>query len=332
MAGPKTFIGVGGKARQVKNIYVGVSGKARKVKRVYVGVGSKARLVYNSAFYCPSGVSEANCVAAYQFKGAASKTEALTDRTGHGWNLTTRGSTVLWDATKGVYAQDDGWSNPYLNSANGGVDSSGKAVSSLAYQNIKSAVIRYYTGWTPTNYEDHPRVELMKAGFSHSCGYLRISQGYVSGTYEQWGADGYHYTNKTSIPYYAAKAAILYPNWAMKNGGVMGASWGYTGSTYNDNIKNQNFIYINGAKATSSLEYVGVDDTWYAGTVNTWASAGVIFDVGAFPVAGDTATFASDCLKVGNTFVKPRLIAASFYSVVLTDAQHKEVYDNMMKI
>ena len=40
------YVGVGGKARKVKQLYVGVAGKARKVKKVYVGVGGKARLVY----------------------------------------------------------------------------------------------------------------------------------------------------------------------------------------------------------------------------------------------------------------------------------------------
>lgn len=42
------YVGVGGKARKVKQLYVGVAGKARKVKKAYVGVGGKARLVYQS--------------------------------------------------------------------------------------------------------------------------------------------------------------------------------------------------------------------------------------------------------------------------------------------
>lgn len=50
------YVGVGGKARKVKQLYVGVGGKARKVKKVYVGVGGKARLVYQS--YIPvTGIS-----------------------------------------------------------------------------------------------------------------------------------------------------------------------------------------------------------------------------------------------------------------------------------
>lgn len=40
------YVGVGGKARKVKEIYVGVNGTARAVKKVYVGVGGKARLAW----------------------------------------------------------------------------------------------------------------------------------------------------------------------------------------------------------------------------------------------------------------------------------------------
>ena len=39
----KSYIGVGGKARQIKKWYFGVDGKARKVKKGYIGVGGVAR-------------------------------------------------------------------------------------------------------------------------------------------------------------------------------------------------------------------------------------------------------------------------------------------------
>ena len=39
----KAYIGVNGKARNIKKIYLGVDGKARKVKKAYVGVGGIAR-------------------------------------------------------------------------------------------------------------------------------------------------------------------------------------------------------------------------------------------------------------------------------------------------
>ena len=46
---PPIFVGVNGKARQVKDIYVGVNGKARKVTAIYVGVNGKAREVFSSS-------------------------------------------------------------------------------------------------------------------------------------------------------------------------------------------------------------------------------------------------------------------------------------------
>ena len=39
----KSYIGIDGKARQIKKWYVGVDGKARKVKKGYIGVGGVAR-------------------------------------------------------------------------------------------------------------------------------------------------------------------------------------------------------------------------------------------------------------------------------------------------
>lgn len=40
------YVGVNGKAQQVKKMYVGVNGKAREVKAIYVGVNGKARKVF----------------------------------------------------------------------------------------------------------------------------------------------------------------------------------------------------------------------------------------------------------------------------------------------
>ena len=100
MAGPKTFVGVSGKAKQVKNVYAGVSGKARKVKKIYAGVSGKARLVYSADWWTPSGVAQSNCLAAYRFKGASSLTAANTDLSGHGYNLSA--SSSQWTSADGL--------------------------------------------------------------------------------------------------------------------------------------------------------------------------------------------------------------------------------------
>lgn len=42
------FIGIGGKARKVKNLYIGVGGKAKKIKAGWIGIGGKARLFYSA--------------------------------------------------------------------------------------------------------------------------------------------------------------------------------------------------------------------------------------------------------------------------------------------
>ena len=39
----KSYIGIDGKARQVKKWYIGIDSKARKVKKAYIGVGGVAR-------------------------------------------------------------------------------------------------------------------------------------------------------------------------------------------------------------------------------------------------------------------------------------------------
>lgn len=63
------YVGVGGKARKIKQLYVGVGGKARKVKKVYVGVGGKARLVY--AYYdCTKILWESTSTVDSSFSGS----------------------------------------------------------------------------------------------------------------------------------------------------------------------------------------------------------------------------------------------------------------------
>lgn len=44
------YIGVNGKAREVKNVYIGVNGKARKIKAGFIGVNGKARKFFDSKY------------------------------------------------------------------------------------------------------------------------------------------------------------------------------------------------------------------------------------------------------------------------------------------
>ncbi len=134
MAGPKTYVGVGGKARQVKNIYVGVGNVARKVKRAYVGVGGVARLVYSSDWWCPTGISSSNCLAAYRFKGVGSEGEARTDVTGHGYTLTNNGPS--WSSGTGFWIDPSRGAGSYQYNVT-------LYNHSLEAQNIQTIIFRY---------------------------------------------------------------------------------------------------------------------------------------------------------------------------------------------
>ncbi len=181
MAGPKTFIGVGGKARQVKNIYVGVSGKARKVKRAYVGVGGKARLVYSSDWWLPIGVAASNCLAAYRFKGVASESAAKTDLTGHGYTLTKNGPS--WSSSTGF------WIDP---SIGGGAYQYNVTLYNnvLCRQNIQTVVFRY------ANFATDMMHPVMQAGGSH--GYAQLWFGLSRSDGDPW--PGTYYRDTKGYP------------------------------------------------------------------------------------------------------------------------------------
>jgi len=77
----KTYVGVNGTARKVFRTYIGVSNTARKVKKVYAGDSNNvARLVYSDGWYTANGaIAESYILGAYNFAGAASDNEALTN-------------------------------------------------------------------------------------------------------------------------------------------------------------------------------------------------------------------------------------------------------------
>lgn len=121
------YVGISGTARKVKKFYVGVSGTARTVKKAYVGVNGVARLFYTSDFWLPGGLAASACLAAYQFKGAASASAARTDLTGHGYTLTESNSPT-WTSANGYYFGSGAYlGNSTLN----------------ALKTVKTIVIRY---------------------------------------------------------------------------------------------------------------------------------------------------------------------------------------------
>ncbi|MBQ6503092.1 MAG: hypothetical protein IJI57_04165 [Flexilinea sp.] len=278
MAGPKTYVGVSGVARQVKNIYVGVSGVARKVKKAYVGVNGVARLVYSSDFWLPTGVASSNCLAAYQFKGAASETEALSDRSGHGYTLTKNNVASGWSAASGYAVKYSnvnlGWS---LNN------------DTLNAQSINTIIVRFSGG--PTS----GTCNLAWPGGSSYNRYLSSVldlDGFASGE----GRDIITSNNPVLIYSWDGNWADGGYRFYYRSGTAVGASGvvGFSDSTF----------YINGNAATTTSARSNWDE---------WATGQL-----------DRKTLAKDSYVT--------LIAAAFYSVSLTAAQHKEVCTAMNQL
>ena len=123
------YMGVSGVARKVKKFYVGVSGTARTVKKAYVGVNGVARLFYTSDFWLPGGLAASACLAAYQFKGAASEAAARKNlaETGPTYDLVKSGSPT-WESASGYYL--------------GSLDYLGNSALN-ALKTVKTIVIRY---------------------------------------------------------------------------------------------------------------------------------------------------------------------------------------------
>lgn len=272
MAGPKTFVGVSGKARQVKNIYVGVGGKARKVKRAYVGVGGKARLVYSSDWWVPSGVAAANCLAAYRFKGAASEAAALTDLTGHGYTLTKSGPPTWSSATGFTF----NW-NGNLNNA------------SLNGQGVNTIVVRFANAADKTN--------LSAVGGSGNNRFLY--RGLYLGSFYNGASGTAINTNNPALLY-----GQVWKDWERP---PAGSFYVYTAST---------------TVGTSGVLAFGGSSFYWNGTAMTTSSGQTGIDEG-------TKAMPSKYTLAYNA--KLELVAAAFFSVELTAAQHKEVADGMNK-
>ena len=89
-------------------------------KRMVSGIGM---------WWLADGMSEGNCLAAYQLKGRYSQADALTDMTGHGYGLTNSGGS--WSSGSGMYLA----AGAYLD--NGGLRGS----------STKSIIIKVVSSW-----------------------------------------------------------------------------------------------------------------------------------------------------------------------------------------
>lgn len=268
MAGPKAFVGVSGKARQVKNIYVGVSGKARKVKRAYVGVGGKARLFYSSDWWLPIGVASSSCLGAYRFKGVASQTVAKTDLSGHGYTLTISGPS--WSSANGF------WIDP-------AVGEGSYPYNCMIYNNtlaaaaIKSIVIRY-------SFTSYGEYQIVGSGGSDGYALLWLGGGSNDDTWPGTSSMGTH------NPFILKDGSgnVLWTRTKQS----LSATIGMTVKTA---------IYLNGNAYTTES-----------------------FHASKYP-AQSSGIYMMDLPRHNNN----KYLAAAFYSVALTAAQHKEIANAM---
>lgn len=170
----KTYIGVNGVARNVKNIYIGVNGVAREVKAGWIGVNGVARQFYAAGWirgngiarqfyaadwFIPAGLTMANVICAYQFIHASSEAIALTDQSDGGKNLIKRGAPI-WNASYGFDFPNDGWSQ-----------GSTSYLHQLDNENVRwfeDAVIRYSDGRRDIPYPDN-------SGRGNGCPLFAIS-------------------------------------------------------------------------------------------------------------------------------------------------------------
>lgn len=276
----KIYMGVNGVAKEAKSFYAGVGGVARKVIRAWVGVNGVARQFWQSDFWTAGGISPANCLAAYQFKGASSETVALTDLTGHGYTLTKSGSPTWATGTGFTMGTSGLLQNATLNKL-----TTIKTII-LRYSNLPSTDNKLYIasqikGRTSLG-TDNPLLyyRLSMSRFVNGAGVVTNINYPVVIT--SWNTD----TSKLYI----------------KKGDTKLASSGTLG--YSNNV-----IYANGTAQTTTSETLACEST---STEQT-----------------NLSTSTSHTLHNGGGV---RLLAAAFYNVNLTAAQHKAVANAMLAL
>ena len=329
MAGPKVFVGVGGKARQVKNIYVGVSGKARKVKRAYVGVGGKARLVYSSDFWAPIGVAAANCLAAYKFKGAASESAALTDLTGHGYTLSKVASNWRYvEATQ--HYNSPSWSSSGFSLG----DWCGLNNTTLKGKDPVSVVARFsgYSG--ARHYSDDYQCAIIFEGNNYHRLYISTCYATHSFYYPGSGSVGYQFNNaNTAIKCRTASSTDTNPSAStVATSGVVGISFNGTSTPtlyFNGNAQTVYAPTFRKGAAGWEGEAASVVVKGFPGTT------GILLGMRAF-TSGDDWYYNDESLAWNCparwSWSRYTLQAAAFFSVALTAAQQKEVYQGMISL
>ena len=235
-----------------------------------------------------------DCIAAYQFKGVSNETTALTDLTGHGYNLN-KNFDPQWDSTQGYFLQN----NKFLN-----------ATELHNVETIGTIVVRY-AGLTKSETELVQFTNIKAQGYydfyHHFVFSARLKFSYLRANYStswEW-VD----MNRQGI----VSKWILNPNNAYWNEMLV---YNYANvdlcKDYRSGVlaSTRNQLFLNGAKITTTEKRIQ--------HVTQMQNAGM----------GNQNNQTLSPSKTGHW-----VIAAAYYKPTITSEQtHKDLYDRMMAI
>lgn len=250
-----------------------------------------ALLMASGLFWLPSGMSQANVISAYQFKGVSSESDALTDITGHGYNLTKSSQTYNGNTYSPTWSGSNGFTFAEVyQGLCGYLDNS-----SLDNQDIKCAVIRF------SNLTLDNRGYLITAGGSAGTAQLMAACTYGDINGIQFKGAGFAsiWGNASGTP----KGHWDYSS-SVVTSGVLGVNFGGSGALYKDGS------LLTVTRSANANSYFGAD-------VST--KQGHTF--------GNSHADISDLNNARHAGKK--IQCAVFFSVALTTTQHKEVAERM---
>lgn len=318
----------------------------------------RALVMAANHWWQPSGVRDDQIYSAYRFKGADSREAALHDLTEHGWNLQAWNAdkaqnNIFWSKEKGFHGENPrGEPNPALGlySINA-KDSQGNWTESLNFQDIRAAVIKYKTGFSPINPTEDSALGLTMLGGQTGLAYLNLSAGYVNGYYDHdyetewanvpeggWGG-GDHYTNRGSIAI-ARNYKAVFKTKSVFNQGIIGVSWNNI-NPQNAEKMLENKVYINGVVQViptqsstdwRNLQVWELDD---GGTfpVNPSGWDYPVINLDNMPISYDADVEDGCDIWYGTTRKLLLFVhAAAFYGTPLNDSQMMEVYNGMKNL
>lgn len=296
----KTHAGVAGVDRQVFRGYVGVSNVSRKLKKIFAGdPNNVAQLVFVDGWYTANGaIAESYILGAYNFAGAASDNEALT-------NLINASKYKL--VNNGCGRNANGFlinigSNQYIDN------------SSLQAAGIKSIVLKISSS------SASGALPLCKAGSGNGPAvWMRTPFNTQSFTYRQHNRIGVTHENGLSVDYSGAVQGTL-PKKYVRIGSTTYSDGviGFSMDSYGSGEK----LYRNGTEITLS-NAVWTDDRPWTGSIAIKVPRliGGYFDKDANGTNPDRWDYLGKHTFAGSF----RVENAAFYSKKLSQTEHAAI-------